>query len=424
MSTVAELNPVSNVPKLEVDGTNWVMFSTRLRIALTDKDVYGQLDGTSMKPNQTVDPNDYAKFSLLILPRNGGPRLLMNLPLKVVTLWLRCELDKLRAKYEDLIRVGVTVPQDQWATRIIGSLPENYQKHLATIEAAARAASLATAKPATGAAPTTTFSVSPDLLMSLAIEEYDRIAAGGTTRGKGKDDTGVALFAANSGSNRNQSSANRGRGKPNKSNDSKPRGVCWNCGGKGHVKSKCPSPDMSGGESAAKGKDKDNKKEGSSGTANAAIDEEDGVWSVFEAVDLLNAPSETESVSSWDYVHSSSSVSSFEPDDDQGSMPDLIALSDSDSESDGSDESSEWLSEVGDEESSEASARLLLRLAPVLSSMIPVPLSIFHHTAISSCLTMIFPHDHSQQQISRVSMLRGSIFTGDWVYINLGGPSG
>ena len=62
MSTVAELNPVSNMPKLEVDGTNRVMFSTRLRIALTDKDVYGQLDGTSAKPDKTTDPNDYTAW--------------------------------------------------------------------------------------------------------------------------------------------------------------------------------------------------------------------------------------------------------------------------------------------------------------------------------------------------------------------------
>ena len=392
MSTVAELNPVSNVPKLEVDGTNWVMFSTRLRIALTDKDVYGQLDGTSAKPDKTTDPDDYAAWLKkenqalnLLTQKLHDTTLTKVLSLDSAAKWwtaitneftvksshvvaamrtsfdkmkcadngnIRTHLDKLRAKYEDLIRVGVTVPQDQWATRIIGSLPEHYQKHLATIEAAARAAALATAKPAAGTTPTSTFSVSPDLLVSLAIEEYDRIAAGGTARGKGREDTGVALSAANSGSNRGQSSANRGRGKPNQSKNSRPRGVCWNCGGKGHVKSNCPSPDMSGGEGSAKGKD---KKDGGGGAANAAIAEEDGVWSVFEAADLLNAPSETESVSSWDYVCSNSSVSSFELDNDQGSMPDLVDVSDSDSESDQSDESSEWLSEVGDEESSGAS---------------------------------------------------------------------
>jgi hypothetical protein len=50
MATLAEFNPMSSVPKLEIDGTNWVMFSTRLRIALQDKDVYGHLDGSVQEP--------------------------------------------------------------------------------------------------------------------------------------------------------------------------------------------------------------------------------------------------------------------------------------------------------------------------------------------------------------------------------------
>jgi hypothetical protein len=62
MSTIAELNPVSNVPKLKVDGTNWVMFSTCLCIALMDKDIYGQLDSTSVKSDQTMDPDDYTAW--------------------------------------------------------------------------------------------------------------------------------------------------------------------------------------------------------------------------------------------------------------------------------------------------------------------------------------------------------------------------
>jgi hypothetical protein len=219
------------------------MFSTRLFIALTDKDIYGQLDGTSVKPNQTTDPNDYTAWLKkenqalnLFMQKLHDMTLTKVLSLDSAAKWwttitneftiksshvvavmqtsfdkMKCtdngnihtHLDKLHTKYEDFIHVGVTMLQDQWATHIIGSLPKHYQKHLATIEAAARAAALATAKPGTGAAPTTTFSVSPDLLMSLAIEEYDHITAGGTTRGKGKDDTGVALFAANSVSNCN-----------------------------------------------------------------------------------------------------------------------------------------------------------------------------------------------------------------------------
>ena len=193
MTTVAKLNPVSNVPKLEVDSTNWVMFSTRLHIALTDKDVYGHLDGTSAKPDQTMDPDDYAAWlkkenqALNLMQKLHDTTLTKVLSLDSAAKWwtvitheftvksshimaamrtsfdkMKCadngnihtHLDKLRAKYEDLVRVGVTVPQDQWATRIIGSLPKHYQKHLATIEATARAAALATMKPTAGTAPT------------------------------------------------------------------------------------------------------------------------------------------------------------------------------------------------------------------------------------------------------------------------------
>jgi len=382
------------------------MFSTRLRIALKDKDVFGHLDGSSKMPDATTLPEEYAAWLKkenqainLLTQKLHDTTLTKLLALDSAAKWwttitneftvksshvvaamrtafermkcpdngnVRTHLDKLRAKHEDLIRVGVTIPLDQWSTRIIGSLPEHYQKHLATIEAAARAAALATAalsQTATTAAatPTTsTFSVSPDLLMSLAIEEYDRIIAGGP-RGKGKDtDTGVALSVTNNGVNRGQSSANRGQSKPKLSKDTRPRGVCWNCGGKGHVQSKCPSPKMSGGDGAAKGKD-EKKDGGGSGSANAAIAEDDGVWSVFEPADLfaddssISAHSETESVSSWDYI-TNSSVSSFEDEDDGNSMPDLQEVSDSEADSDsGDDESSDWLSEVGDNESFEAS---------------------------------------------------------------------
>jgi hypothetical protein len=124
---------------------------------------------------------------------------------------------------------------------------------------------------------------------------------------------------------------------------------------------------MSGGDYATKGKD-ERKESGSSGSVNAAIAEDDGVWSVFEPVDLFDDDisvtdrSKTGSSSSWDYVQNNSSASSLETDDNGNSMPDLQEVSDSDTECDsdpesesGDDESSDWLSEVGDRESSGAS---------------------------------------------------------------------
>ena len=53
MTTVAELQSLSSVPKLETNGSNWIIFQTRLKWALEDKRVFGHLDGTAIKPADT-----------------------------------------------------------------------------------------------------------------------------------------------------------------------------------------------------------------------------------------------------------------------------------------------------------------------------------------------------------------------------------
>jgi hypothetical protein len=55
MTSVAELQSLSSVPKLEINGSNWVIFQTRLKWALEDKQVFGHLDGTAIKPADTED---------------------------------------------------------------------------------------------------------------------------------------------------------------------------------------------------------------------------------------------------------------------------------------------------------------------------------------------------------------------------------
>ena len=124
---------------------------------------------------------------------------------------------------------------------------------------------------------------------------------------------------------------------------------------------------MSNGDGTTKGKDE--RKEGeSSGSVTAVIAEDDGVWSVFEPVDLfdddisITDQSKTESISSWNYIQNNSSALSLEPDDNGDSMSDLQEVSDSDTKHDldaksesGDDKGSDWLSEVGDGESSGAS---------------------------------------------------------------------
>jgi hypothetical protein len=67
---------------------------------------------------------------------------------------LRTQLNKLWFKYEELVGIGVTIPTDQYATRIIGSLPSYYQRHLSTVDAAACASGLAQAAAQTAALAT------------------------------------------------------------------------------------------------------------------------------------------------------------------------------------------------------------------------------------------------------------------------------
>jgi len=175
-------------------------------------------------------------------------------------------LDKLRFKYEELVGIGVTISSTEYATCIIGSLPSHYQHHLSTIEASARASALATsaiqATAENSQISTTTFSISPELLIQLATEEYDRIQSAPSHRGPKtfKADTGVALSA--------QGTTSSGRGgktpqKPRLARNGKPFGTCWNCGGKGHLSKDCPSPSQGALSSAEKGKKKGRRKSSS-----------------------------------------------------------------------------------------------------------------------------------------------------------------
>ena len=225
MTSVSDLQVLSSVPKLETNGSNWIIFSVRLKWALQEKKVFGHLDGTSPQPAATADADkqttwmeNEAKARHLLAQKLHDSTLTKLLHLTTAALmWtsltkeftvksshvvaamctsfdsLKCtdnsnihtHLYKLCFKYEELVGIGVTIPTEQYATRIIGSLPALYQRHLSTIEASARASVLATTAIAAVAAntqpnTTSTFSISPELLMQLAVEEYDRLQAGNT----------------------------------------------------------------------------------------------------------------------------------------------------------------------------------------------------------------------------------------------------
>ncbi|KAJ7263709.1 hypothetical protein C8J57DRAFT_1332544 [Mycena rebaudengoi] len=220
---------------------------------------------------------------------------------------VRTHLEALKLKHKGLVAVGVTLTDSQYATRIINSLPRAYQRYLSTITSSAKAALIATniarsvaaAAQASGTAPAAGMTIAsgntasaqaitlaPAYLMHLAIEEWDRLEAEKKRKhanvpSKSREDTGVALNAQASSSSSSHKprfgkSAAKGNG------NQRPKGVCWNCGGKGHVQSKCPSPKLNGSE---KGKGKQT----ASGSANAAVDDfdDDGAWCVepVESID-------------------------------------------------------------------------------------------------------------------------------------------
>ncbi|KAJ7063911.1 hypothetical protein C8F01DRAFT_37327 [Mycena amicta] len=204
---------------------------------------------------------------------------------------VRTHLEQLELKHKALVAVGVKLSDSQYATRIINSLPRSYQKYLSTISSSAKAALSATNLARTAAAQTATtaaagmtitsgntaatqaITLAPSYLMQLALEEWDRMEAERKMKksSRSREDTGVALSAQASSSawsSRKPQSGGKPGGNGN-NNTQRPKGVCWNCGGRGHVQSKCPSPKLN---ESGKGKGKQD----ASGSANA-VDADDGV---------------------------------------------------------------------------------------------------------------------------------------------------
>ncbi|CAK5272029.1 unnamed protein product [Mycena citricolor] len=171
---------------------------------------------------------------------------------------VRTHLEELKPKHLELMQVGLTVLDSHSA-----------KAALLAADLALQSAVSATAAGSVSAGPTAgVMSISitsgtsatcnaaifdPVYLMQLAIEEFDskeaELARKGLVGGcSEREDTGVALSAQFSAQllSRNDAGGRSGKGKGLQ----RPKGVFWNRGGKGHVKSKCPSPKLKSGEKA------------------------------------------------------------------------------------------------------------------------------------------------------------------------------
>ena len=128
--------------------------------------------------------------------------------------------------------MGVEIDEKDYHSTIISSLPIHLSNFASNQLAVARLY-----------APLKT--IDPDSLILLIAEEYDhqrvQRARRGNTSGKAKvNEKDEAL------------SATPGELLKGKDNLRKQKGVCWNCGEKGHYKDKCPKPAKKKDDTASK----------------------------------------------------------------------------------------------------------------------------------------------------------------------------
>jgi hypothetical protein len=312
----------TNVPKLDIKGTNWAIYSLHFQVAIEAKELWKQFDRTNPKPvgspmtsggTTTVSPLDPVALAQWQKHKNLMKHLLtQHIPnstalcvqnlTDIVAMWkeimheytekgayaqtdlrtkfleskcpgggdVRTFLDELRTKHDELSAVGVQIEEKDYRSTIIQSLPN----HLA---------SFASGQLATARLYSPTQTIDPDILISLIIEESEcrsckdsRPSCGGTTtRHDGGNEAMAAIDTSScsrGGRGGNRSSFRGGRGGGN----NRPRPPCWNCGSWEHFKAHCPEP-----------KKTPSSNMGTRGSVNAAADDNSKDDRVF-AVDCLS----------------------------------------------------------------------------------------------------------------------------------------
>ncbi|KAF5329633.1 hypothetical protein D9619_009265 [Psilocybe cf. subviscida] len=177
-------------------------------------------------------------------------------------------LDNLRVKREELASVGVDIDEKDYHSVIISSLPVSLSNFASNLLASAQMFS-------------STKTLAPDVLISLISEESEQQKAQRSRRsGKSKDDEKDEALSVGASSKAKSTGAKR--------DSKKPRGICWNCGEKGHFKPQCPKPpksEKSSDNSAGK------KKAGDVHAVLETDSDSDGVHAVF-----VDTDSETDSM--------------------------------------------------------------------------------------------------------------------------------
>lgn len=200
----------SNVPKLDIKGTNWAIFSLRFQVAVEAKELWKYFDGSCPRPASPVTDNGSPTpqlFAFAILS--------MSQPCGLRTKFLESKC---------LSAVGVDIEEKDYRSTIIQSLPN----HLAIF---------ASGQLATARLYSPTKTIDPDILISLIIEESERRTTRdarpprNTRSGSADQALGVTDLAPRG------RGGGRFRGRGSSSNrQGRPRPPCWNCGSRDHFK--------------------------------------------------------------------------------------------------------------------------------------------------------------------------------------------
>jgi len=210
---------------------------------------------------------------------------------------LHTELDHVCVKYETLLNADVAVTDNDYCTLVMNFLPSHLTSFVAQISANTKAitmvqhtASMASTMTPIGPLDPKLLEMSPKSMMTLALEEYDYQADKKSFKPK---DTGVAVRTMASkkpGSRMGGAKGGKGKG------PQKPKGVCWNCSGKGHKSDMCPTPktdeklkDQKSNDPKGNAKPKPGTGSSNMAAANTAasatLDEVVGAWSAFNLYD-------------------------------------------------------------------------------------------------------------------------------------------
>ena len=224
-------------------------------------------------------------------------------------------LDELRTTREELVQVGVDIEAKNYLSTIIFSLPVSLSSFASATLAAARIFS-----------PTKT--IEPDVLLSLLMEEADRMKAQSVRRrvsGKGSDDDkGEAL-----GTEEKSSKPRKGRGRENVK--------CWNCEVMGHYSHECKEPK----KTDEKAKDDATKAQGTSASAVEPDAECEGAWAAELVEDAIEeGPEPALPISKLDWFEEAVAMMDAEQEIVPVEMPvrdcfDEVAESDDESEDEG-----------------------------------------------------------------------------------------